>query len=488
MAEEEAPASPAQPRGEHARSWRLLTAAAFVVVLLVLAGTATLITARYADSFRSGQVHAIAPPPPLVTLEPAILPVSSAAPIPSRDEVAAALAPLLSDPALGSLAGQISDANTGTVLWTQDPASQRIPASSVKLLTAAAALLVIPHDSRAETLVVAGDEPGVAVLIGTGDVTLSGQPDGAATYYGGAARLDDLVAQLRDSDTEISRVLVDTDAYTGARLAPGWNGESVGEGYIAPMEPVMLDGGRIEPLEPESPRWEEPAIAAGRTLAERLGADPAEVGIGSASDDAPVLARVSSAPLRVRVEQAMQLSDNVLAEAIGREVAIAEGEPASFRGAARAVRSVLAEHGVAMDGVDLADTSGLSRDNALPVSVLDGLMVRAAADDDGPGEREEPTGSQQAGLLRPLLDLLPVAAGTGTLEDRFFDSAEAGAGWVRAKTGTLEGVSALTGYVVTQRGRVLTFAFISTDSNAFEARPALDALAAQLRTLPRAGE
>ncbi|AEF38766.1 Putative D-alanyl-D-alanine carboxypeptidase [Hoyosella subflava DQS3-9A1] len=466
----------------------MLTGAALVVVLLILAGTATLITARFVESFRSGQVHAIAPPPPLVTLDPAILPVSSAAPVPSREEVAVALAPWLSDPALGSLAGQISDANTGTALWTQDPASPRIPASSVKLLTAAAALLVLPHDSRVETVVAAGDEPGVAVLVGAGDVTLSAQPEDASTFYDGAARLDDLVAQLRDSGVEITRVLVDTDAYTGARLAPGWNSESVGEGYIAPMEPVMLDGGRIEPLEPESARWEEPAIAAGRTLAERLGADPAEVGIGSASDDAPVLARVSSASLRVRVEQAMQLSDNVLAEAIGREVAVAEAEPASFRGATRAVRSVLAAHGVAMDGVDLADTSGLSRENALPVSVLDGLMVRAAAEDDGLGEREDPTGSGQVGLLRPLLDLLPVAAGTGTLEDRFFDSAEAGAGWVRAKTGTLDGVSALTGYVVTQRGRVLTFAFISTDSNAFEARPALDALAAQLRTLPRAGE
>lgn len=476
-------------RRDTARYRRGFLIAVFAVLVLVLAGTATLVTAYHAGTFRGGA--AIEPPPPLVTVEPAILPAEGEAPLPSSEDVAKAFAPLLVDPALGALAGQVSDANTGTVLWSQDPASPRTPASATKLLTAGAALLVLPLDSRVDTVVVEGSEPGDIILVGNGDVTLSAQPDGAPTYYEGAPRLDDLVAQVRDSGAEVRRVLVDTGNYTGARLAPGWNPESVGDGYVAPIEPVMLDGGRVDRLEPESPRWEEPALEAGRIFAQRLGLGPESVEPGTAEAGATVLAKVTSAPLRVRLDQMMQHSDNVLAEAIGREVARAAGEPASFGGATRAVHSVLAHHDLPADGVDLADTSGLSRDNVVPVAVLDALMVRAAAEAspaDPNANGSDVHTSETGELLRPLLDLLPVAAGTGTLADRFVDGAASGTGWVRAKTGTLDGVSALTGYAVTQQGRVLTFAFISTESNAFEARPALDALAAQLRTLPRAGE
>ena len=100
-------------------------------------------------------------------------------------------------------------------------------------------------------------------------------------------------------------------------------------------------------------------------------------------------------------------------------------------------------------------------------AVLDGLVLAAA----------DPGGE----VLRPLLDYLPVAGGTGTLAVRFQEGDRRGAGWVRAKTGTLEGVSTLTGYTATRDGRVLTFALMSQDSMPFEARPALDAIAAELQ-------
>ena len=84
---------------------------------------------------------------------------------------------------------------------------------------------------------------------------------------------------------------------------------------------------------------------------------------------------------------------------------------------------------------------------------------------------------------RPLLDMLPVSSAEGTLEDRYGEGsgAEKAAGWVRAKTGTLSGVSALAGTISTQDGRPLTFAFLSNGSDVGRARPALDKLAAALR-------
>ena len=74
-----------------------------------------------------------------------------------------------------------------------------------------------------------------------------------------------------------------------------------------------------------------------------------------------------------------------------------------------------------------------------------------------------------------------VAGATGTLSERYASTNRDGAGWVRAKTGTLSQASGLTGFVVDTDGRVLTFALLSNDRSPGESRPALDAVAATLR-------
>ena len=76
---------------------------------------------------------------------------------------------------------------------------------------------------------------------------------------------------------------------------------------------------------------------------------------------------------------------------------------------------------------------------------------------------------------------LPVAGGDGTLEDRFgTGTASAGRGIVRAKTGTLTGVTALAGVVTTADGRLLVFATMSNGRSPADVRPRLDTFAATL--------
>jgi D-alanyl-D-alanine carboxypeptidase/D-alanyl-D-alanine-endopeptidase (penicillin-binding protein 4) len=66
--------------------------------------------------------------------------------------------------------------------------------------------------------------------------------------------------------------------------------------------------------------------------------------------------------------------------------------------------------------------------------------------------------------LRAALAGFPVAGLTGTLADRYLDASTArGAGLVRAKTGTLNTVVALSGYVVDADGRLLVFSFIGNN-------------------------
>ncbi|WP_033210118.1 D-alanyl-D-alanine carboxypeptidase/D-alanyl-D-alanine endopeptidase, partial [Streptomyces bikiniensis] len=173
-----------------------------------------------------------------------------------------------------------------------------------------------------------------------------------------------------------------------------------------------------------------------------------------------------SAPLADLVERTLTHSDNDLAEALARQTALARELPASFDGAGKAVRAELARLGLPVTGTRFADGSGLDRDDRVSAALLTGLLTRAA-------DPARPA-------LRPLLTGLPVGGFTGTLTDRF-DTAPAGAGLVRAKTGTLTGVNTLAGTVATPDGRLLAFAFLAGRTpSPYQAQPALDRLSAAL--------
>ena len=82
------------------------------------------------------------------------------------------------------------------------------PASTNKVLTTAAALLTLDRNARVTTTVQAADQtrmPGVVVLVGGGDPTLSAAPPGEETWYRGAARISDLADQVRKSGIKADR-------------------------------------------------------------------------------------------------------------------------------------------------------------------------------------------------------------------------------------------------------------------------------------------
>jgi D-alanyl-D-alanine carboxypeptidase/D-alanyl-D-alanine-endopeptidase (penicillin-binding protein 4) len=245
-------------------------------------------------------------------------------------------------------------------------------------------------------------------------------------------------------------------------------------GFVAPIVPLMLDGGRADPTLQDGPRIADPATAAGRALADDL--EVATVAAGSAPANAKVLATVASPPIADLVEHLLETSDNVLAETLAREVAIARHADPSFTGAAAQVLAALAQAGFDTNGAIMVDGSGLSTDDRVPPRLLGALLSAAAAPPQGPRDTE---------FLRTILTGLPVAGGDGTLDDRFGSGpAAAGRGVVRAKTGTLTGVSSLAGVVTDADGRLLVFALLSNGRNPADVRPRLDTIAA---TLSRCG-
>ncbi|WP_330251005.1 D-alanyl-D-alanine carboxypeptidase [Nocardia sp. NBC_00565] len=458
---------------------------AFVLSVLVGAGGGALVVVKpWTPGFRHGGLSIAEAPAPV---EPSaqVAPAPSNAPAPTAAGIAAALGPVVTNPDLGAFAGEVTDADSATVLWSAESDKPMIPSSTAKILTTAAALLTLPSDHRVTTRVVTGAAPNELVLVGGGDPTLTAQPDGKG-YYPNGPRIADLVAQIKSSGRTADTIVVDTSAYSGPSMAPGWDPVDIGQGSIAPMDPVMLDGGRIDPLVEYSPRTPTPALATGQRLATDLGLDPAKVRLGTAGAGATEVASVQSAPLRDRLRDTMVYSDNVLAEAIGREIAEATGNEASFTGAVTALSGALGKAGFDITGLSMQDNSGLSTEDRVPARLLDKVLATAAKPSGASAvqpsnTKARPETDRLAVTLAPLLDDLPIAGATGSLSSRYVTQNRGGAGWVRAKTGTLSVASTLVGYVLDSDGRVLTFALMSNDRPPELSRPALDAIAGTLR-------
>ncbi|SDF58340.1 D-alanyl-D-alanine carboxypeptidase/D-alanyl-D-alanine endopeptidase [Klenkia brasiliensis] len=453
------------------RLWQVLVA---LCVVAALGAGAVLLATREdpdPDAVAAVPTDAVAVPeaqlPELTEPAAALAALSTGAPTPDPVTLQAALAPLLAAPALGSgLSAEVVDVATGTTLLDTDADDPGTPASTAKLLTGLAALTTLGPGATIETRVVAGAQPGEVVLVGGGDPTLS--TTAPSQSYPGAATVADLAAQVQAAlgGAPVTSVVVDGSLYTGPLTAPAWGSEDAPSTYAAPVTAAAVDGARVDPGLAQ--RSGQPGTDAGAALATALGVPGAPVSLGTAPAGAQVLGTVRSAPVERLVEQALTASDNLLAEDLARQVALATGREASFAGSAEAVTAAVAAAGFGTTGLTLSDGSGLSGTDRVPARLLVDVLEAAAG-----GAQPE---------LGALLSGLPVAGYTGTLADRGDADPATAPGTVRAKTGTLATTSALAGLVVTADGRLLAFALLAdgTPGNVSASEAALDAVAARM--------
>ncbi|MEU2244741.1 D-alanyl-D-alanine carboxypeptidase/D-alanyl-D-alanine-endopeptidase [Streptomyces sp. NPDC018338] len=489
------------------RMWQLTAgSAALGLALAAVAVTAagpwdtgqrTAERARAAAPATGGAHHAPPPPPaPAAPRRPApapsapgVLPALHAPAAAERPagrpaDLAATLVPLLADPGLGPLrTASVVDTATGTQLYGEGAGTPMTPASTVKIATVAAALSALGPDHRIPTTVTATADGRTVTLTGGGDPTLD------------PARLGRLAADtaraLKARGHTSVRLAYDTSLYEGPELHPIGPNEN-----LAPVTALMTSEGRLDKsdsgpaLRAADPAGDTATAFAGLLTAAGVkitGAPTKATDAPARATDAPAkatdapaktpavapkppapLARTLSAPLADLAERTLTHSDNDLAEALARQTALARKQPASFEGAGKAVRDELAKLGLPLAGARFADGSGLDRRDRVSAALLTTLLTRAA-------DPARPA-------LRPVLTGLPVGGFTGTLAGRFDTApATAGAGLVRAKTGTLTGVNTLAGTVVTADGRLLAFAFLAGRTlSPYEAQPALDRLSAAL--------
>ncbi|WP_369248232.1 D-alanyl-D-alanine carboxypeptidase/D-alanyl-D-alanine-endopeptidase [Streptomyces sp. R41] len=387
---------------------------------------------------------------------------------PAEKALADVLNPLLDNAALGARrTAVVVDVATGKRLYSKGADEVQIPASTTKIATAVAALTAPGPDHRIETRTVLEPDTKEVVLVGGGDPTLTAEKDaqGWASLRTLAA---DTATALKARHLDQVTLSYDTSLYAGPALHPiGLNDN------LAQVTSLMVDEGRINDSKSgPATRVLDPAADAARKFADLLhdkGIKTTSPGASKATSRSEALASVSSPPLSALVERMLTNSDNDIAEALARQVALASGEPASFEGDAKAIHTQLEKLGLPLSGADFADGSGLNRADRLSADLLTALLAKA-------GDPAHPE-------LRTVLTGLPIAGFTGTLSTRYTDDPTA-TGVVRAKTGTLTGVNTLAGTVVDTDGRLLAFAFLTSDEadppNALEARAALDHTATAL--------
>jgi len=380
-----------------------------------------------------GIAHAADAP---ATSFPAVAVQGSTAPAPTAAGIEKALAPLVGASALGSASVLVIDPASGDVLLDRAGSTARTPASTTKLLTAAAALKDLGPGTRLATRVMrsSGDGAVRLTLVGGGDATLR-----VAGRSGGAASLTQLARRSAAALGTTKSVSLDYDAslFTGPALGAGWSSAIVRIGEVAPVSALTIAGTRAS----------DPAAATAKAFAAELrrqGVKVTGIAKAAAPGDAAELARVESPAMSVLVQQMLTDSNNDLAESLGHLIGAKSGQ-GSFRGGAAATLTALQSLGLPTDGIVLRDASGLSHRDRIPATTQLELLQQALTD--------------KRDLLWPMVSGLPVAGMTGTLAD----------------------VVALSGTVLDKDGRLLLFSVLANKvPSVAAARTAVDKIAGRL--------
>jgi D-alanyl-D-alanine carboxypeptidase/D-alanyl-D-alanine-endopeptidase (penicillin-binding protein 4) len=450
---------------------------------------------------------------------------------PRVPEQAAEPRPPVVIPAEGVRIGVMAATLDGRVVRAERAGERFIPASNTKIFTAAAAFRYLPgleaaNPDVATSLVLVPGEAGAPpslVIVGRGDATLR---DDAGCTENCLHQLADALAAR--GIKRVGDVIGDATHFPHEPFGLGWSWNNLPFYFGAPVSALTVNGNaaalRIEPDTTEGapvmetwapgddllrvrneavtgplgsenllsvlrlPGSDEvvlsgtlPADANARnyflsvpdasvTAAQRLVRLLAARGIaveGTAKArtrrDAPLageeIARLAAPPLLTTIVNVSKDSDNLSAELLLHHVARVQGGEGSEAGL-DAVHAMLDEAGIGRTEIELFDGSGLSPYNRVSPDATARFLAWTA---------RQPWGDA-------FLATLPVGGKTGSLSRRFRGTPLEGR--IFAKTGTVQGVNALSGFLVAASGETLVFSVIANDrpADADSVVPVIDAL------------
>jgi D-alanyl-D-alanine carboxypeptidase/D-alanyl-D-alanine-endopeptidase (penicillin-binding protein 4) len=371
------------------------------------------------------------------------------------------------DARLGSFQAVVIDAATDTVLFDRGADKPAATASTMKLLTAGAALNILGPNYRVDTRVYQDPaQPGTIILVGGGDPTLSRTAPGQQSVYRDAPKLSTLAVGVnaKMAGTPITKIVVDGSVFTGPTWDPSWERSEQTTGYMSEVTGLQVDGDRQNPSNETSPRSTTPVLNAGKYFKKALGAAAANATIveGKAPGAAVEIAKVSSQPISVWIKHMLQVSDNTEAEALARLVSLDLGYDGSFSSLNIAIKKGLANTQLDSTGLVIKDGSGLSALNAVPPTFLAKFSKLVM------------TGFADFSVIR---DGLPVSGESGSLSARFKGDLKDAVGQVHAKTGWIKNGYTLAGYITARDKSNLLFAIYALGNVKDDAKDAIDKLA-----------
>lgn len=309
--------------------------------------------------------------------------------------IRAAFTQLVKNNNLANPAVVVVDQSTGEVVFEKNSLVGRKPASVIKLLTGAAAYTYLsPSDSYTTSLWLGID---------TKTVVIQGSLDPWTTFS--TTQAD------KFKRTSLGKFAYSAMTALGRANSGNYQGTTLYYSDLYPQDVAALKTYFKE-----------------RNLAITL----EKVTVTRAKELSAIEILTSTSPtLQVITDWMMTWSDNVLAERIARSAASAAGFTRDYSGVAKVFRKLMDSFGITTKNLVVKDGSGLSRENRVTAQQISQLLIVIARDE----------------KLKPLITGLPIGGVTGTLTERFVETAPSAIGLVRAKTGTLNGTTNLAGYV-----------------------------------------
>ena len=365
----------------------------------------------------------------------------------------------------GSASGVwVADAETGRDVFERRADSSRILASNTKLFTTATALDRLGAKTRLRTTVVTGGElergilSGNLFLVGDGDPALAGRSFARRNGFP-ETPLGPLARQVRRAGVKrvTGDLLADDTIFDRVRGVPDSNGNT--SPYIGPLSGLSYNENRSGGSGFVSNPAKRTAEELHDGLRNRGVQVQGKVDIREAPEEllqGPPLADTRSAPLDELVEETNRPSNNFFAETLLKRLDAADGDQGTTKGGTEEVEQFARQLG---SGVHAVDGSGLTRSNRASPEQVGKLLLAM----------------REHSAERAFKRSLPKAGKQGTLAGRMRGTAAEGR--CRAKTGTISGVSALSGYC-RAKGTTMAFSILMNSVNVTSARNLQDRIAA----------
>lgn len=352
------------------------------------------------------------------------------------------------DPKLATFSAAVINPATDELLFDRTSETGAAPASTLKMLTGAAALQVLGPNYRVETKVYQDPtNPSTLYLVGAGDPTLSRTANGKQSVYRDAPKLSDLAVAVNAAlgTQTVAKIVLDSTLFAGPSWEPTWQRSEQTQGYMSEVTALQVDGDRKNPASSTSARSTTPVANAGRYFKTALGASAAAAIVSESKMPAGMtqVASVYSQPISQWVKYMLLTSDNTLAEYLARLVSLKQGFDGSFTSLNAAIKMGLNATMLSSANLTIKDGSGLSDFNSVSPKYLAQFSKLVLSG---------------VGNYAVIYQGLPIANESGSLASRFNKDNLDAAGKIIAKTGWIKRGYTLAGIIKSKDGVDLVFA------------------------------